>query len=113
MPSVLVSPLSGGMILYSGNLWSGQGAFHPVGSIQLRLSPDASGNAYVGFSGNLTVNSGGIFGSGAGGRMDGMIMTPGDSYNIPKLAFISGQCNIYMSCDAACSGQARMYWEAF
>jgi hypothetical protein len=113
MPSTIVGIVSGAaQILVSGNVWSGQRA-QPNGGIQLRLSPESSGNVYVGFSGSLTVNSGGPQLSG-GGLNDGMIIRPGDSYFIPKIKFpVSGQCTVYMRHDAGCSGQGRMYWDAF
>lgn len=114
MPSTLLSAASGAPFpLVSGNLWSGTGAFHPLGGIQLRLAPNASGNAYVSLSGGSTVNSGGFLRSG-GGLLDGMIMKPGDSYFVPKLGIHpSGFIGIYGTCDPEASGQARLYWEAF
>ena len=114
MPSTLIgNPVaSGPQIVVSGNVWSGQRP-QPAGGVQLRLSPDASGNVYVGFSGNVTANSGGMFLSG-GGLADGMPLKPGDAYFAPKIKFpISGQCTVYARHDAACSGQARLFWEAF
>ena len=113
MPStILGNPLaSGPQQLISGNFWSGRNG--PVGGIQLVLYPDASGLAYVGFSGGLTQNSGGFFMSG-GGLLDGIPIVPGVPYFVPKMAISpSGTCNIYIRCDAACSGQARLGWEAF
>jgi len=110
VPSTILSRASGQPFpIVSGNYWSGQGVFHPVGGIQLRLSPDASGNAFVGLSGGMTANSGGFLLSGS--NVDGMLLRPGDPYFIPKIAFISGQVNVYATCDATCSGQARLYWE--
>lgn len=114
MPSVLIgNPLaSGPQILISGCFWSGRQAV-PQGGIQLRLSPDASGNVYVGLSGGTTMMSGGMFLSG-GGRLDGMIMAPGDPYFIPRAAFgVSGTINVYVRHDAAASGQGRMFYEIF
>ena len=114
MPStILGNPvLSGAQIIVSGNPWSGQVRL-PQGGIQLRLAPDASGNAYIGFSGAMTLNSGGMFLSG-GGLLDGMPLGRGDNYFIPRIAFqTSGTYNVYARHDAACSGQARLYYEIF
>lgn len=112
MPSTLLTAASGAPFpLASGDYWSGTGAQHPVGGVNLRLAKNASGNAYVGLSGGTTLNSGGFFLSG--NNADGFVLHPGDSYFIPRLAFVSGQMNIYAHCDPACSGQARLYWENF
>lgn len=114
MPSTLLTAASGSPFpLFSGNLWSGQGTPHPIGGVQLTLSPTASGNAYVSLSGGGTVNSGGMFLSG-GGLLDGMVMTPGAGYFIPKIGCgVSGTLQIYATCDAAGSGQSRLFWECF
>ena len=112
MPSTLLgNPLaSGPQIVCSGNPFSG--TVKPVGGIQFRLAPNASGNCYIGFSGNITMTSGGFFLSGTLGLADGMILAAGDAYFAPKLVFpISGVFNTYVHADAACSGQARLYWE--
>lgn len=114
MPSTLLgNPLaSGAQIIVSGNPWSGQNP-RPQGGIQLRLSPTASGNAYVGLSGGMTVTSGGMFLSG-GGLLDGMVMAAGDSYWIPRIGTgQSGSYNVYAQVDAAASGQARLHYEIF
>ncbi len=123
MPSILLSAASGAPFpIWSGNIWSGQGWPKPVGGVQLRLHPNASGNAYIYLSGNstsgiqMTINSGGPLLSGASGvgLNDGMIMAPGDSYFVPKLGDgASGVLSIFTNCDAAASGQSRLYWEAF
>jgi hypothetical protein len=113
MPSALLgNPLaSGPQLLFSGNPYSGGHPF-PQGGVQVRLHPNASGNAYVGFSGNLTLTSGGFFLSGSLGYADGMILGPGDSYFVPKIACgISGQLSIFVLADAACSGQARIFFD--
>lgn len=114
MPSTLVTAASGAPFpLVSGNFWSGTGGFHPVGGIQLRAGLSNSGSVYVGLSGGMTVTSGGFFLSG-GGLNDGMPLAAGDSLFIPKVAFqTSGVVNVYVNCDAACSGQARIFWEAY
>ncbi len=112
MPSVLLTAASGGpWPLVSGNYFSGQGANHPVGGMQLYLDVAASGNAYVGLSGGATVNSGGFLLSGI--NVDAMPIRPGGGYFLPKLAFISGQLNVFVTCDPTCSGVARLYYEIF
>lgn len=112
MPSTILSAASGSPFpLVSGNLWSGQGAFHPVGGVRLLLDPISSGNAYISLSGGATTRSGGFFLSG--GLTDGMLLAPGGDYFIPKLAFVSGQMSIWATCDPAASGQGRLYWETF
>lgn len=125
MPSVILPGygLSGGPFpIVSGNVWSGQGGLHPIGTIQLRWDWQASGNAYVwlsgpssGFTSIPTVNSGGPYLSGNSGvgLLDAMFLRPGDPYTIPKSALISGQINIFAACDPAASGVGRMTWEAF
>jgi hypothetical protein len=117
MPSLLLTAASGSPFpVISGNFWSGRGSYtggQPIGGIQLRLDRAASGNAYISLSGGATVTSGNTFLSG-GGIMDGMQMGPGDAYFIPKVSFnTSGQVNVYATCDPACSGQARLFWEGF
>ncbi len=121
MPSTLLTAASGiPFPLISGNAFSGQGVPHPVGGVQLVLSPSASGNAYISLSGltlsgdlGTTVNSGGFFLSG-GGLNDGILLAPGGGYFIPRLGIgPSGQLNLFASCDPAASGQARLYWECF
>lgn len=114
MPSIILgNPLaSGPQQIVSGNYWSGRAG--PVGGIQLVLYPDASGLAYVGLSGGTTMRSGGFFLSGTLGRLDGMPLSPGVPYFIPKMALgRSGSFNVWVWADAACSGQARLGWEAF
>ena len=115
MPSVLVGNQSGGQPIVSGNPWSGQNPV-PQGGIQLRWDGTASGYLYVGLSGNLTVASGGLYQSGSAwsGMLDGMQLSPGDTYWIPRIATgISGNINIFVTADAAASGQGRLYWEAY
>lgn len=127
MPSQLIGVISGGQNLLSGNYFSGLGAFHPVGGLQLRADKSNSGNIYVALSGGVTINSGVISNAGvtSGGFMDGFPLAPGDSYFIPKIAFIqssggglsgttgSGTPGIFVACDSACSGTARVNYEAF
>lgn len=117
MPSVIVGAISGGMQLVSGNFWSGVAAFRPQGTVQLRWDPTlSSGRCYVGFSGGITTGSGAVIGSGgiASGMLDGMILNPSDSYMIPRLAFgLSGNLDIFVTCDAAVSGVGRLWFEIF
>ena len=114
MPSFLLGqPLaSGAQITLSGWPFSGV-AQYPQGGVQLRLHPNASGFAYYGYSGGMTLNSGGYFMSG-GGLLDGVLMAPGDTAFVPRMAAgLSGNLSIYFRHDVACSGQARMYWEVY
>lgn len=115
MPSLVLGFNSGGTNILSGNYFSGTGAYHPVGGIQIRAGRAQSGSVYVALSGGVTVGSGVFFLSGFTGRMDGMELGPGDSYFIPKLAFIgnSGSPQVFAQPDAACSGVAKLYWEVF
>ncbi len=109
MPSVLLTGASGAPFpLVSGNYWSGTGAFHPVGGVLLVLDRVASGSAYISFSGGATLNSGTHLFSGT--NADGVQLIPGAERFIPKLCLISGQMNIFVTCDAAASGN-RLYWE--
>jgi hypothetical protein len=81
----------------------------------MRLARNASGNAYVGLSGGVTINSGSYPLSG-GGLLDGVILGPGDTYYVPKLGCSSGTlgiAQIYLEADAAVSGQGRIYWEIY
>lgn len=113
MPSRILSRASGAPFpLISGNFWSGQGGTHPVGSIVFRWASDASGNAYIALSGGATITSGGFFLSGTLGNADAMMIPPGGTYTLPKLAInLSGVLNVYASCDAAASGVGRLWWE--
>lgn len=109
--TILGNPIaSGPQVIISGNPFSG--TVVPIGGVQLWLDSTASGAAYIGFSGNLTLTSGGMFLSG-GGVNDGMKLTPNTGYFIPKMEFISGQLNVFAWVDVAGSGQARLWWERF
>lgn len=104
---------SGGDPLISGNPWSGFNAQFPLGGIQLGLDKDASGSVYVALSGGVTIKSGGFFLSG-GGLMDGVQVKPGGSYFIPRSATgPSGSITIFVACDPAASGQARLYYDPY
>jgi hypothetical protein len=139
MPSFVVGGISGGQPLFSSGLqnpWSGAGGGSqwPVGGILLRygaagMSGNLSGLVYVGFSGGITINSGGLppaSGAVLAGLRDGMPMAAGDTYFVPRLAcggfsgiavgsgLFSGSTpppNVWFTCDAGASGQARMYYE--
>ncbi len=112
MPSLLLGNQSGGQLIYSGAVYSGFPA--PVGGVQLRWAANASGNAYVALSGNMHITSGNLNSSGlpCSGYLDGMLLTPGDSYFVPKIGVgYSGMPSIYAMVDAPASGQGRMYFE--
>lgn len=114
MPSMQIGLVSGGQIIISGNPWSGH--ISPQGLITFRWQRAASGNVYVGFSGGLTVNSGGFATSGGfahSGLLDGMEIGPGDVYSTPRIATgLSGNFSVYATPDAGASGN-RMYYEVF
>lgn len=116
MPSVVVGIISGGQNILSGNYFSGLGASHPVGGVQLLAWSANSGSVYVALSGGITINSGvlGSGGSTSGGRMDGIQLTPGIPYFLPKVGFSrSGTPQVFVTVDAAGSGQARLYYEVY
>lgn len=132
MPSLILGFISGnGTNIVSGNYWSGQGTIHPVGGVQLLTHPSNSGIVYVALSGAIGLNSGGrgiTINSGVSqlsgglvsglGVMDGMPLSPGVSYFIPKLAFPQSSSGVILPqvwCqpDAACSGQARIHFEIY
>lgn len=115
MPSFLVGNplLSGPQIITSGWPYSGSKANYPIGYVQIRVHPNASGNVYIGYSGGMTLNSGGMFLSG-GGINDGMLLGPGDAFAVPRIATgQSGNLSIYFRHDEAASGQARIYYELY
>lgn len=114
MPSVIVSAASGSPFpLVSGNFWSGNTSLHPCGGVQLKASPLNSGHVYVSLSGGGTITSGSYFLSGVN-TTDGMFLAPGDTYFVPKLAMASGgYFNLFVTCDAAASGQGRLFYEVF
>lgn len=111
MPSFIFGGSSGGELIISGNPWSGQ--IRPQGGIQLKLAANSPGSLYVGFSGGITIASGGLFRSG-GGLLDGMGMTPGGAYWIPRIATgPSGFVNVYVQGEPITSGQSRLFYEIF
>lgn len=105
MPSTIVGGQSGGVPLWqSGAMWSGPG-LGIVGGVRLKV---VSGPAYIGFSGGLTINSGG--GSASGGAMDGFEMTAADGHQvIPRMLIASGQ-QLWATVPTAASGVPRVYW---
>lgn len=120
---------SGATVVISGNVWSGQGYYHPQGGIQFRWF-SSGGNCYLGLSGGgpplsgnfMTMNSGGMQLSGGflSGALDGIPLEPGGSYFIPFSAFrpqlnvISGlYLNVFALCDQAASGVGRLSFEPF
>lgn len=118
MPSVLLGFLSGGTNVLSGNYFSGQGSLKPLGGVQLMAWPNNSGNVYVSLSGGVTILSGTFQQSGSLlsglGAMDGIPLAAGTPYFVQKMAFpVSGSPAIFCQPDANCSGQARIFWEAY
>lgn len=123
MPSFIVNNVSGGDRIIAGFPYS-RPSF-PTGGVQIVLDYTASGSAYIGLSGGVTIRSGVHTASGgvlSGGMLDGMQVNPGGSYFIPAAALVSkggtasglsGFINIYASVDPGGSGQARLYFEFF
>ena len=110
---------SGGQPIISGFPW-GSGpnlkVHFPRTGVQLRWSANASGYCYIGLSGGMTVNSGGVLQSGTDwvGVRDGMQLVPGDAYFVPRIGTgRSGLLEIFATCDAAASGQGRLYFEIY
>jgi len=123
MPSTLLFSQSGGIALVSGDIFSG--AVIPFGSVEMKLAAGAPGVCYVGIrrkfypdtaafsgflSGAVTVTSGGSLSSG--GWSDGMELSPGDRYNVPRLHLSSGIQDIRIAVPAASSG-GRLFYELF
>ena len=110
MPSCQLFSQSGGISLVSGDVFSGGPQL--VGGVQLRLAAGAPSLIYVGLpnlSGAVNTGaSGGVFSSG--GLADGMEVSPGDSYFVPKTRLVSGIQTIRLIVPAAASG-GRLFWE--
>ncbi len=109
MPSLVLGQpfLSGVQILISGNPWSGS---VPNGGVRITVDTSASGSIYLGYSGNVTLFSGGMLLSGGGSVTDGTQIKPGATYHVARSKMpISGTYNLYAWCDTACSGQVRVY----
>ena len=111
MPSCQLISQSGGVLLVSGNLWSGQ-RLQPIGGIQIKLAKAAPGNVYVGVTSGgeaVTITSGGSLSSG--GLLDGFELAPGDAFFINKSEFAaSGIEAIKINVPAASSG-AVLFWK--
>lgn len=105
MPSTIVGAQSGGVVLVSGNPYSG--IYPQPGGLLLRLAGESSGNAYIAYSGGVTINSGGALASG--GLRDGMEIRPGDAWLGVKIP-PNGIAGIYATVAAAVSGQVRINW---
>jgi hypothetical protein len=116
-------PQSGGIALVSGDIWSG--AIIPTGGLQLKLARNAPSDVYVGFrhanpsdtslfsgylSGAVTITSGGSLSSG--GLADGIELSPGDTYFVPRVRLGSGIQDVKVAVPAAASG-GRLYWDFF
>ena len=116
MPSSVVGDISGGALLVSGNLYSG--TFQFVGGLQIKMAIGAPGIVYCGLpnlSGNYpSIISGGALASGLSGYYltDGMELSPGDEYFIPRTRLVSGMETPRFVMVAASSG-ARVFWEPF
>ena len=110
MASTQLFTQSGGIALVSGDVFSG--SVHPIGGVQLRLAAGAPALFYVGLpnlSGDVSTGaSGGVLASG--GMADGMEMSPGDAYFVPKSRLVSGIQSIRLIVPAAASG-GRLFWE--
>lgn len=113
MPSIILgNPAASGPVnVVPSYPFSGQRR-RPLGGVLLSLWGSASGNAYIGYSGNITMNSGGLQLSG-GHSLDGFQLRPGESRLIPPLLAspLSGVIAIYAHVDGAASGQGRLYYE--
>lgn len=117
MPSSIVGDISGGALLVSGSLFSGS-HLAVVGGLQIKRATADAGLIYCGLP-NLSGNypstiSGGALASGLSGYYltDGMEMSPGDSYFIPRVRLVSGVLTPRFVMPAASSG-ARVFWEIF
>lgn len=109
MPSTLLGAQSGGVVLVSGNPY---GANRNLGTpvvrgIYLRLASTSSGNAYWGYSGDITVTSGGALASG--GMRDGFEIRPGDAPITIKLP-PDGPDSVVMTVASTVSGFVRAFW---
>ena len=116
MPSTRVMVQSGGMLLThatSGSLYSGSPFLQ--GGIQLKLQAAAPGPIYVSLpnlSGTVgTFNSGGSATSGNDVSLtDGLELSPGEGYFVPKTRLVSGVCTPLILAAATSSGGLLM-WE--
>lgn len=123
MASVVIgNPLASGptqIIGQSGQPYpfSGMGPNIPVGGVRLRfisLVP-GSGLCFIGYSGNMTVDSGGfqLSGGASSGMNDGMPLRDGEVFFVPKQSIVgSGVLNIFAHADTLASG-GRLYWQIY
>ncbi len=107
MPSFLVGAQSGGVQIVSGNPFSGR-PLQPGGAF-FRVAKSVSGLVYAGYSGGLTITSGGALSSG--GLLDGIEMANGDERYLYTPT--GGLQNIYFTTAAAISGTIRVFWDPY
>ena len=107
MPSLLIGAQSGGVRLVSGNPYSG--ASIPFHGVFLRLAAAISGYAYVGFSGGITIGSGG--GLSSGGLADGIEIGAGGERYVGTPG--GGLEDVYLTCLTTLSGTLRMFWQPY
>lgn len=109
MPSVMIGAQSGGVPLWSGCLFSGVLQQNPIGGIVLRSASTSSGSCFFGFSGGVTMYSGG--GQMSGGLNDGFEIGRGEYTFVPKSLlvnqYLSG-ATLWATCPAAGSGFVRL-----
>ena len=122
MPSLQMFVQSGGIALVSGEIFSGtQLDLRPErtlgpGGVQLKLAAGAPGIIYAvlptlsGATSGLapTFLSGGSLTSG--GLTDGMELSPGDAYFVPRYRMVSGLDTLRLHAAAGSSG-GRVFWE--
>lgn len=112
MPSTQLFVQSGGQLLVSGNITSGQ--LWPLGGLFLRndVTSPSGYPVYIGLpnlSGTIaTFASGGNLSSG--GLADGWPLYPGDKLVVPKSRLVSGLMSIQLLGPTQASG-ARIYWD--
>jgi hypothetical protein len=108
MPSVVIGGQSGGVPLWSGCLFSGILPRNPTGGILIRSDRASSGSCYLGFSGGVTLNSGG--GMFSGGFRDGLDIGPREACFLPNTLlanqFMSGAT---LWATTALSGWVRLH----
>ncbi len=105
MPSIQLTPTSGGQVINLTTNWSGTGS--PKNYVELTRTLSGSLPVYVGLSGGTTLNSGGL--------LDGTPFEPGQRIEIPRAglnANLSGEQRIFLQSVAAQSGE-RVYYEVY
>lgn len=104
MPSTPIGS-SGSWQMVSGNPYSGLNPV-PVGGFQIRWATNASGQVFIGFSGNVT--------GGSGGFTDGMYLNPGDPMFVPKLIFNqSGSYPVWAIVASGVQSGTLLSWQPF